>query len=105
MWDNTATPDARAGAAAGTDEPFPARAPVMRRADADPAPLPLPRRGPGLALWLALWGVFGLCEAAQSYAAYSARGDPLTWGQALGLGLGLWFGWGVVWALTCRLVR
>jgi hypothetical protein len=49
--------------------------------------------------------ILGLCEGIQSYVAYAAKRDPITWGQAVGLGLGLWYGWAVIWVAAFQLVR
>src|SRR5260370_26025086 len=66
-------------------------------------------------VWLGRWlrwgsvlGVatlLGLCDAVQSYFSYAAKNDPLRWPQAIGLGLGLWYGWAVIWAGAYQLVR
>jgi signal transduction histidine kinase len=67
------------------------------------------------ALWglgLLIWTALGLCEAAQCYFRYNApdgdyaqAGRYFTVGQALAMGLLLWYGWAVVWFFLFRLAR
>jgi len=54
---------------------------------------------------LAVATLLGLCEAVQSYFSYAAKKDPIRWSQAIGLGLGLWYGWAVLWFAAYWFVR
>jgi two-component sensor histidine kinase len=49
--------------------------------------------------------LLGLCEAVQCHFSYAAKKDPISWHQAFGLGLGLWYGWAVIWFGAYELVR
>src|SRR5205814_86414 len=60
---------------------------------------------PKAAVWLTVWTTLGLFEATQCYFAYARGNDPIHWSQALGMGLGLWYGWGVVAELVFPFAR
>jgi signal transduction histidine kinase len=47
-------------------------------------------------LGLALWTLIGLTDATHSYFLYASRRDPISWPQALGMGLTLWYGWALL---------
>ena len=49
-----------------------------------------------VAVFFAFWTLIGLLDGAHSYLSYAQRGDPLRWPQAVGLGLGLWYCWGLL---------
>jgi signal transduction histidine kinase len=73
----------------------------MRRGDPEP-----PRRR--WARWgaaLAIWTVLGLADAVTSHFSYAARGSPISWGQAIGMGLCFWYAWVIPWWILDRLVR
>jgi hypothetical protein len=49
-----------------------------------------------LGLGFAIWTLAGVMDATHSYFKYAARNDPLTWPQALGMGLSLWYAWALL---------
>lgn len=55
-----------------------------------------PPVGPNPALAVGIWTLIGLCDASHSYFAYGLRNDPITWSQAVALGLSLWYAWGML---------
>jgi two-component system, LytTR family, sensor kinase len=58
--------------------------------------------GPNPLLAVGVWTLIGLCYASHSYFAYALRDDPITWAQALAMGLSLWYAWGVLsWPVFC----
>ena len=54
---------------------------------------------------LAVTTLLGACEAVHSYFSYAAQNDTIGWTQAFGMGLGLWYGWGVLWVGAYLLVK
>src|SRR5438874_1254519 len=49
-----------------------------------------------LGLGFAIWTLAGVMDATHSYFKYAARNDPLTWPQALAMGLSLWYAWALL---------
>src|SRR5262245_21341594 len=58
-----------------------------------------------LGLGFAVWTLLGLFDAIHSYLRYNAVGDPVTWAQALGLGLALWYGWAILSLFVAAFTR
>ena len=58
-----------------------------------------------LGLAFSIWTLLGLFEASHSYIQYAYEGDPLRWGQALALGLSLWYAWAILAVFAFTLAR
>jgi hypothetical protein len=52
-----------------------------------------------------IWTLLGLFDATQTYFSYAARGSPVTWTQAIKLGLALWHSWAVLSLFIFRFTR
>src|SRR5262249_36760212 len=52
-----------------------------------------------------IWTLLGLMDATHSYFTYAARNNPLTWPQALAMGLALWYAWALLSVLIVPFCR
>ena len=60
---------------------------------------------PGAAIYMMVWTALGLFFGAQRYVDYSYAGQPITWTQAIVLGLSEWYIWALLSLVLARLAR